>query len=230
MDNALNELLFGIYPYIALVVFLLGSALRYDREPYSWKADSSQLFEGRALRVGSNLFHVGIICLLAGHAVGLLMPHALYSPFMSAAVKQQLAMTAGGIFGAMGLVGLTILIARRVCVARVRANTRVSDLLVLLLIYAQFLLGMLTIPVSASHPDGSSMIALASWAQHIVTFRSGAAAFILNEALIFKAHILLGLTLLVIFPFTRLVHVWSVPVGYLVRTGYQIVRSRAARR
>ena len=99
--------------------------------------------------------------------------------------------------------------------------------MILLVLYVQLILGLATIPFSAAHPDGSSMIALANWAQHIVTFRAGAADFVLNEPLVFKLHIALGLTIFVLFPFTRLVHVLSAPVKYLFRAGYQIVRRRA---
>lgn len=230
MNHYLNQLLFGFYPYIALAVFFVGSMLRYDREQYSWKASSSQMLSGRWMRLGSNLFHVGILLILAGHFVGLLTPHEIYSAIISAETKQLLAMIAGGIFGALCFVGLTILILRRLLNARVRATSRISDIAVLLILYVQLILGLSTIVISADHLDGSSMIALANWAQHIITFRSGAADFILDEHIIFKLHIVLGLTLFLIFPFTRLVHVWSLPIGYLCRTGYQIVRSRKARR
>lgn len=222
----MNEFLFGIYPYLAMTVFLLGSILRYDRDQYTWKASSSQMLSSKGLRLGSNLFHIGIILLFFGHLVGLLMPESIYHIFMSAATKQMMAMVAGGIFGAICFVGMVILIHRRLTNPRVRATTKFSDIFILLLLFVQLILGLLTIPASAQHPDGSSMIALANWAQHIVTFRSGAADFILHEALIFKLHIFLGLTMFLVFPFTRLVHVWSAPAKYLFRKGYQVVRKR----
>ena len=226
MSQYLNELLFGIYPYIAILVMVLGSILRYDKDPYSWKADSSQLLRGKGMRWGSNLFHVGIILLFFGHLVGLLTPEALYHLVMSAAVKQKLAMIAGGIFGVICFIGLTILLWRRLTDPRIRATTKFADILILVILYLQLILGLATIPASAQHPDGSSMIALANWAQHIVTFRGGAADFVMGEAFIFKAHIFLGLTIFLVFPFTRLVHVLSAPVKYLLRPGYQIVRKR----
>lgn len=224
--NSLNQFLFGIYPYICLSVFLLGSFLRYEREQYTWKAASSQLLAPKSLRLGSGLFHVGIILLLGGHFVGLLTPEWLYHHFISVENKQLLAMVAGGIFGTLCFIGLTVLIWRRLFIARIKATTKPSDMLVLLLLYAQLILGLCSIPVSAQHPDGSSMVALANWAQHIVTLQPGAADYVLHEHLIFKLHIILGLTIFLIFPFTRLVHVWSAPLGYLTRRGYQIVRRR----
>ena len=222
----IHQFFFGYYPYIVLTVFVLGSLLRYDRDQYSWKASSSQLLRARGMRIGSNLFHVGIILLFFGHLVGLLTPQSVYHIVMTAETKQKMAMLAGGIFGSLCFIGMTILIARRVFDPRIRATTKPSDMMVLLILYVQLIMGLMTIPVSAQHPDGSSMIALASWAQHIVTFRAGAADFVADEAVIFKLHLVLGMTIFLVFPFTRLVHVWSAPFKYLFRTGYQIVRKR----
>jgi len=226
MANYINQFFFGIYPYIALTVFLVGSLLRYDRDQYTWKASSSQLLSKKDMRLGSNLFHIGIIALFFGHLMGLLTPHWAYESVISAGTKQVLAMTAGGIFGLTCLAGMILLIRRRLKDARIRATSQASDLPILLLLFVQLVLGLLTIPASAQHLDGSSMLVLASWAQHIVTFQGDAASLVAGEAFIFKIHLVLGLTIFLVFPFTRLVHVWSVPVQYLARSGYQIVRKR----
>ena len=226
MSEFLNSFFFGIYPYRAVGVMVFGSILRYDRDPYSWKADSSQLMSRKGLRWGSNLFHVGILLLFFGHLVGLLTPHFIYDPFITAGQKQMLAMVAGGIFGTLCFIGMVILIIRRFGNARVSATSSFWDKAILLLLFAQLILGLLTIPQSAQHPDGSSMIELAHWAQKIVTFRGGAAEHILHEHIIFKLHIVLGLTIFLVFPFTRLVHIFSAPFKYLLRSGYQIVRKR----
>jgi nitrate reductase gamma subunit len=226
MANYINQFFFGIYPYIAITVFFLGSLLRYDRDQYTWKASSSQLLSKKDMRWGSNLFHIGIIALFFGHLMGLLTPHWAYHFMMSAGTKQLVAMTAGGIFGLTCLVGMILLIRRRMLDARIRATSQAMDLPILLILFVQLVLGLLTIPFSAQHMDGSSMLALASWAQHLVTFQGDAASFVSGEAFIFKIHLFLGLTIFLVFPFTRLVHVWSVPVQYLTRRGYQIVRKR----
>jgi nitrate reductase gamma subunit len=222
----LHQLFFGYFPYVALGIFVLGSALRYDRDQYSWKADSSQLLSKKGMRVGSNLFHIGIIFLFFGHFVGLLTPEWVYHPFMTPGFKQVMAMTAGGIFGTLCLIGLVMLLNRRLTNKRIRATSHFADIMILVVLLVQLILGLITIPFSAQHLDGSSMISLANWAQHIVTFRSGAAAFIVNEAWVFKLHLLLGMSIFVLFPFTRLVHIWSVPLKYLARSNYQIVRKR----
>lgn len=225
--NYVNVFFFQIYPYIALAVFAIGCWARFDHDPYSWRTGSSQLLSGKWMRLGSNWFHLGVLAILGGHFVGLLTPHSVYEHFITAPQKQLLAMVAGGIFGVVCFIGLTILLLRRLFNPRIRATGTGRDLLVLVLLYAQLLLGLASIVVSRGHMDGAQMVKLAEWAQHIVTFRLGAADFVADAHWIFKAHITLGLTLVLITPFTRLVHVWSVPISYL-RRPYQVVRKRSA--
>ena len=227
MSEYVNQLLFGYYPYVAVAVFLLGSLVRFDREQYSWRSGSSQMLRARQLRWGSNLFHVGILAIFAGHFVGLLTPHQLYESFgLTAAAKQMLAIVAGGVFGLVCLVGLVLLVHRRLVDPRIRRTSSVMDIVVLLMILAQLVLGLITIPYSLRHPDGAVMLQLSEWAQHIVTFRAGAADLVASVDVIYRLHLLLGLTLFVIFPFSRLVHIWSAPVWYVFRP-YQVVRRRA---
>lgn len=224
----LNNLLFGIYPYVALAIFFLGSLIRFDREQYTWKSDSSQLLKRSQLRWGSNLFHIGILFLFFGHAVGLLTPHWLYESMgLTSEAKQLLAMISGGIAGLICLTGITLLLHRRLTEPRIRATSKPMDIIILLWVFVTLLLGLTTILFSAQHLNGSDMLLLANWAQHIVTFRSGAAEFLLAVPLIFKIHLLFGMTLFLLFPFSRLVHVWSgfAAVAYLTRS-YQIVRQR----
>lgn len=225
--NYLHQFAFQIYPYIAIAVFLIGSWARFDYAMYTWRTGSSQLLSSRGMRLGSNLFHIGILAILGGHLVGLLTPHAVYELVITAPQKQLLAMWAGGLAGVLCFVGIAILLWRRLFDARVRATGSFGDLLVLVLIFAQLLLGMVSIRLSMDHLDGSVMIVLSEWAQHIVTFRAGAANFIYGVHWVYKAHLVLGMTLFLIAPFTRLVHVWSIPVSYLWRP-YQVVRRRQA--
>ena len=223
----LDNLLFGYYPYICLSIFLLGSLLRFDRDQYTWKSDSSQLLRAGQLRLGSNLFHVGVLFLLGGHTLGMLTPHFLYEPFMTAGSKQIMAMVSGGAFGVLGLIGVSMLLQRRLGDERIRINSKTSDIVLLVLLWLQLALGLATIPLSAQHLDGSMMMKLADWAQHIVTFQAGAPELLNGASWVFKLHMFLGMSIFLIFPFTRLVHVWSGfgTVAYLVRP-YQLVRSR----
>lgn len=224
--QTLNTMLFGLYPYVAISVFLVGSLLRFDRGQDTWRSGSSQLLRRRMLVVGSNCFHVGVLVILAGHVVGLLTPHEVYTAMgLSVPAKQMLAMVVGGVFGVVCFIGLTLLIVRRLTDPRIRATSSVMDIAILLLLYAQLILGLSSILVSAQHLDGSEMLVLAGWAQHLVMLQPDAASLIANVNPIFKLHILLGLTIFLIFPFSRLVHIWSAPVGYVGRP-YQIVRRR----
>ena len=225
--NFLNTFLFQIYPYIAIAVFAIGCWARFDHDAYSWRTGSSQFLSNKWMRLGSNWFHIGIIAILGGHFVGLLTPHAVYEHFMTSGQKQLMAMVVGGIFGIICFIGLSILLLRRLFNARIRATGTDRDLLVLVLLYVQLILGLSSIVVSSGHMDGAQMVKLGEWAQHIVTFRLGAADYMLDAHWIFKAHVFFGLTLVLIFPFTRLVHVWSMPIAYL-RRPYQVVRKRQA--
>jgi len=227
MSATLNGIVFGWYPYLCLTVFLLGSLIRFDREQYSWRSGSSQLLRRRQLRWGSNLFHVGILMIFAGHFVGLLTPIAVFDTLgVSHGFKQGLAITAGGIAGVMCFIGIALLAHRRLFDPRIRATSSYGDIVILLLLWVQLTLGLATIFVSLEHMDGHEMVKFMNWAQGIMTLDPSAASYVADVHPVFKAHIFLGLTIFLVFPFTRLVHIWSAPVWYLGRRGYQVVRTR----
>ena len=227
MQLYLHNAVFGLYPYLAFMIFLVGCLIRFEREPYSWKSGSSQLLRARQMRIGSNAFHVGILFLLFGHTVGLLTPHELYGLVITAPQKQMLAIVSGGAAGILCFVGLTMLLHRRLCDPRIRATSSPADIAILVLLWVQLVLGLISLPYSLAHRDGHVMLQLSHWAQHIVTFQTDAASYLTAVDWVFKAHIFLGMTLFVVFPFSRLVHIWSAPVGYVGRP-YQIVRRRGA--
>jgi nitrate reductase gamma subunit len=227
MNTTVHNFLFNVYPYICLAVFLMGSLARFDRDQYTWKSDSSQLLRAGQLRWGSNLFHVGILFLLFGHTVGLLTPHFLYEPFITAPQKQMIAIVSGGAAGLVCFVGLTLLLHRRLFDPRIRLTSHRTDLAILIILWVQLSLGLVTLPFSWAHrADASAMLVLADWAQRIVTFRPDASALVALDWP-FKLHMVLGMTIFLLFPFSRLVHVWSglASVTYLFRP-YQVVRSR----
>ena len=225
--NYLELFIFGIYPYICLTIFFLGSLIRFDRDQYTWKSDSSQLLRKKQLRLGSMLFHIGVLYLFFGHFFGMLTPHFFYESFIAAGEKQLVAMITGGIAGIFGLVGLSILLHRRLMDDRIRLTSKPSDILLLFILWIQLVLGLATIPLSAAHLDGSMMLKLAGWAQHIMTFQGGAVELLSGVNWVFRLHMFLGMTLFLIFPFTRLVHIWSgfASITYLFRP-YQLGRSR----
>ena len=223
----MHNFIFGIYPYIALAVLLIGSIARYERDPFTWKSSSSQLLRRRQLMAGSVLFHVGVLTIFVGHFFGLLTPLWLIEALgIGHEAKQILAMSVGGIAGIMALLGGIILIHRRLADPRIRATSSWMDIVILSLLLVQLTLGLFTITVSMQHLDGGEMAKFMRWAQGIFTFDPKAASYTAGTSLIFELHILLGLTIFVLFPFSRLVHMLSAPVRYLWRPGYQIVRSR----
>lgn len=227
MSDFVNTLLFGIYPYIALAVLILGTIVRYDREPYTWRSGSSQLLRRKQLVWGSVLFHIGVLVIFFGHLIGLLTPIAIFDAIgISHGAKQLLAIVAGGVAGIMAIVGATLLVHRRLFDARVRAASSTSDTLIIILLWVQLALGLATIPVSLQHLDGHEMVKFMTWAQGIFTFNGTASDYVADASIVFKLHLVLGLTILLLFPFTRLVHMLSVPLRYLWRPGYQVVRER----
>lgn len=230
----INFVIFGVMPYVALTVFLVGSIARYERDPFTWKSSSSQLLRRKQLIWGSILFHVGILTVFFGHLVGLFTPiwvlDALGVPY---GLKQWMAVLIGGPAGFAALIGGTMLIHRRLTDPRIRATSTTLDILIMLLIWLQLAIGLLTITQSLQHMDGAEMIRFMEWSQSVVTWNVNAWVTVVDVHWLFKLHIFLGLIITMLFPFTRLVHIWSgfaAPFRYLLsRPGYQIVRSRRRR-
>ncbi len=223
----LNHALYGWYPYLCLTVFILGSIIRFDREQYTWKTGSSQMLRQRQMRIGSNFFHIGILVIFFGHLVGLLTPIQVFDALgISHGFKQMMAIVIGGLAGLMCLVGILILLHRRLFDPRIRANSSFGDTAILVILFVQLVLGLLTIFVSLGHLDGHEMTKFMSWAQGVLTLQTDAWKHVQDVNPLFKLHLLLGMTIFLLFPFTRLVHAWSAPIWYLGRKGYQVVRTR----
>jgi len=229
-DGYVNTLLFGIYPYVCLAVLLIGSLIRFDREPYTWKSDSSQLLRRGQLRLGSNLFHFGVIVVILGHFVGFLAPHWAVDWALDPIGHQLLAMVVGGIAGFVAIIGLSILLHRRLVDPRIRLNSRKWDIAVAMMLWLQLALGLLTVPLSAFHMDGVLFEVLTTYVKAIVTLDGGAASLMSGVPLIYKLHVLLGFTIFLVSPFTRMIHIWSGvgALSYLFRP-YQIVRTPRTR-
>lgn len=226
MRDAINHIVFGWYPYLCLTVFILGSLIRFDREQYTWKTGSSQLLRRKQLMWGSNLFHIGILIIFLGHLIGLLTPIVVFDAMgIGHSVKQMMAIIVGGVAGLGCLVGILLLTHRRLFDARIRATSSFSDTAILLILLAQLLLGLATIAISLNHLDGHQMVIFMDWAQGILLLRPDVWMLVADVNPIFKAHLFLGMTIFLLFPFTRLVHAWSAPIWYLGRRGYQIVRT-----
>ncbi|HNQ03016.1 MAG TPA: respiratory nitrate reductase subunit gamma [Thiobacillaceae bacterium] len=228
MNFDLHTLLYGVYPYIALVTFALGSWIRFDNEQYTWKSDSSQLLSKANMRLASNLFHVGMLGIFFGHLIGLVTPHGVFQALgISDMAHQGIAIFAGGIFGLMVILGGTMLWFRRLFNKRVRAASRWMDINILGWLVMTAILGFSTIFWSIGHAekgDATVMLRLAEWVQSIVVLQPNP-DLLRGVDVVYKIHIFLGLSVFLFFPFTRLVHIWSAPIGYLFRA-YQIVRAK----
>lgn len=223
----MHNFLFGIYPYIALAVLAIGSIARYERDPFTWKSKSSQLLRRKQLILGSVLFHIGVLTIFFGHLVGLLSPIVIWDMLgISHTAKQLLAVIVGGVAGVAALVGGILLLHRRLMDPRIRATSNFADIAILVLLLTQLVLGLGTIFVSLQHLDGGEMVRLMTWAQAIFTFQPNAADNIIGIHWLFQLHLVLGLTIFLLFPFTRLVHMLSAPLRYVIRPGFQIVRTR----
>lgn len=227
MSDFLNQLAFGWFPYLAITILIVGSILRFDAAQYYWRSQSSQFLKRRQLSIGSNLFHLGIIVLFVGHFIGLLTPIGVFDAVgVTHGFKQVTAMVVGGIAGILALVGASLLLHRRLTDPRIRRTSSFGDIAVLVLLWLQLVFGVASIWWTSQHLDGSEMVRLMGWANAILVFDAAAASQLEDVAWIYKLHIILGLLLFAITPFTRLVHIWSAPIWYLFRPGYQVVRSR----
>ena len=226
----INFIIFGILPYAALTILVVGSIARYDRDQYTWKSSSSQLLKRKQLIWGSILFHVGIITIFFGHLVGLFTPvwvlDALGVPY---SLKQWMAVIIGGPAGIAALIGASLLMHRRLTEPRIRATSSRMDITIMALIWLQLAIGLLTITQTLQHMDGSEMVRFMNWSQSIVTWNINAWVTVVDVHWLYKLHIFIGLIITALFPFSRLVHMvsgFAAPFRYLLRPGYQIVRSR----
>lgn len=227
----INFIIFGVMPYVALTVLIVGSIARYERDPFTWKSSSSQLLRRKQLIWGSVLFHVGILTVFFGHLVGLFTPvwvlDALGVPY---ALKQWMAVLIGGPAGVAALIGSTMLLHRRLVDPRIRVTSSYPDIIIMGLIWLQLAIGLLTITQTLQHMDGAAMVLFMNWSQSVVTLNLNAWINVIDVHWLYKLHIFLGLIITILFPFTRLVHIFSgfaAPIRYLLgRRGYQIVRSR----
>src|SRR5262249_10957184 len=163
-----------------------------------WRAGSSQMLRKRQFRWGSNLFHVGILFLFAGHFVGLLTPTPVYTLIMSVPQKQLMAVVSGGLAGAACFVGLTLLLHRRLVDPRIRRTSTAMDIAILASLWVQLALGLLTLPFSVHHSDGSVMLILAHWAQGIAFLHPVDPTTLQAVAWPYLVHLVLGMTIFLV--------------------------------
>lgn len=218
----MNEFLWVVYPYVSLVLLVVGTLARYNYDQIGWTSKSSELLEKRLLRSGSLLFHWGIIFVFFGHIAGLLIPISVYQLLgVSAHLYHLGAMVMGGITGLMTLAGLGILLLRRVGVKRVLRNTAPADFVALGLLIATVAMGLLmTLGYNVTHLPYEYRTTVGPWIRGVLLLHPDA-NLMASVPPILQIHILTALGLFAVSPFTRLVHIWSLPLAYLRRAPIQ---------
>ena len=222
MENYINNLLFTYLPHIAFAVFWFGLITRIIYANKSIQARSTQLLADKRIRPGSNLFHVGILAVLLGHFT-LFIPERLYHLIMTTETKRLIALSMGSFFGILAIVGMILLVYRRFSVETVKRTSNFHDYFILILLLAEAALGMISVGTTAAGTV-EQYAALGVWAQKVITFQPDAGAVIASHGIIYKIHIFIGLVVIMIFPYTKLMHMLVMPLVYFFRSGYQLVR------
>lgn len=214
----LNQFVWVIYPYLCLAIFVIGHIARYKYDQFSWTAKSSEMIEKKRLKWGSLLFHLGIIPVFFGHVVGLLIPaNWLEAIGVNNHIYHIGAVYIGSVFGIITLIGMLLLTLRRLSIKNVRRLSSFSDIFVNIVLLIILIMGCYsTLVTNAIQPEFDYRQTIAIWFRHLFMF-SPNADLMLNVLWSFKLHILLGFTVFACWPFTRLVHVWSVPLSYMNR-------------
>lgn len=224
--NTVGILAWIVFPYIAAASFIVGHILRYRYDQYGWTSRSSQTYESKILRWGSPLFHYGMLAVIAGHVVGLLVP-ATWLEFLG--ITEHLyhlgATWLGTVAATVTAVGLVMLLARRGAVRRVLRVTSVMDVVMYVFLTGTIVFGMIAViqfqVLGAGYDYRNSV---SPWIRSFIIFQPNI-ALMTGVPLVFQLHVISATALFLIWPYTRLVHVLSVPIGYLFRP-YVVYRSR----
>lgn len=214
-----NQFLWVIMPYLCIAIFFLGHLARFKFDKFSWTAKSSEFIEKKQLKWGSLMFHLGIIPVAMGHIVGLLIPASwLTAVGVSDHLYHIGAVYIGSIFGIITLIGMFLLTARRITKKNIRRLSSASDIIVNFLLLAIVCMGCYaTLVTNATIPSFDYRETISVWFRQLFIF-SPDTDLMLQVPLAFKTHILLGFIIMAFWPFTRLVHVWSVPLTYASRS------------
>ncbi len=220
--SAWSQFLWGVYPYIALLVMIVGTIYRYNANQLSWTSKSSELLEKRLLTIGSMLFHVGILLVFVGHFLGLLIPMQVYTTLgISSEVYHAGAIIGGGAAGLAAFAGISILLYRRIANARVRRTSDVSDYVADGLLWLVVLLGLIaTLGYSLFNGPYEYRASVGPWVRSVLALNPRA-DLMTSVPLLFQIHIAASLLLIAISPFTRLIHAYSAPLAYLTRAPLQ---------
>ena len=215
--SRLDFFLWVAFPYLCIATFVVGHVWRYRRDQYGWTARSTQLMERRLLMAGSLLFHFGILAAVGGHVLGILVPRSWTETVgVSDDAYHWIAVAAGGIAGASIVAGFSVLVYRRLTLSRVRRTTTRSDLVLYPVLVATIAFGMLATIWGSAIDEHLYRTTVSPWFRGIFGFRPDG-ELMAGAPFVFQAHAFTAWLLFAIWPFTRLVHAWSVPIAYLRR-------------
>lgn len=216
----LNQFLWVIFPYIMLTVFIIVHVYRYTIGQIGWTSKSSQFLEKPILKWGSTLFHFGLLAALGGH-LGLFVPKEVMGAIgVNEHMYHAAALRGGGTAGVVTLAGAVILFLRRFCIKRIRKNSSAGDLVVIMLLTGIVFTGIWnTIMINGFGTEYDYRATIGPWIRGLLSFKPNAELMV-DAPLFFKLHILMVFTALGLWPFTRLVHVWSFPLTYLRRSPF----------
>lgn len=217
----IDILLWIVVPYVSIAIFILGHIYRYNTDQFGWQAKSSQFLEQKRLRLGSTLFHYGIIFVFFGHVAGILIPNTWFDFLgISSDMYHFGAVWFGGLAGIVTVIGGLLLFLRRVSVKRIVKNSTPSDYVALVLLGIVVLVGFTnTVGYTASGGSFDYRVVIGPWLRELITLRpsEGMVLAMAQSPIGFQSHVLLAFFLFAVWPFTRLVHVFSLPLKYLRR-------------
>ncbi|MDI6583240.1 respiratory nitrate reductase subunit gamma [Bacillus subtilis] len=221
-----GQILWGIMPYIVLTIFIGGHIYRYQHDQFGWTAKSSEMLEKKKLAAGSTLFHWGLLCVVGGHLMGILIPEGVYASLgISEHMYHKMAIGAGLPAGIAACTGLVILTYRRLFDKRIRKTSSPSDILTLILLLFMMLSGVAATFLNIDSKGFDYRTTVGPWFRDLFLFRPDA-SLMESVPLWFKFHIVIGYVVFILWPFTRLVHVFSLPLKYLTRS-YVVYRKRS---
>ena len=217
--NLLDQFLWVIFPYLCIVVFIVGHIFRYRNDQFNWTAKSSEFIEKKHLKLGSLMFHLGILPVIGGHIAGLGIPKSWMEAMgINDHMYHIGAVYIGSLFGFLTLGGMLLLTARRLTIKNVRKLSSASDIIVNLLLLFIVVMGMYsTVVTNVVEPGFDYRSTISIWFRNLFILRPDA-SLMTDVPLSFKIHILSGFSIFALWPFTRLVHVWSVPLNYMGRS------------
>lgn len=225
----MNVFLWGALPYITVGLLVAGLYWRYRYDKYGWTTRSSELHESKLLSVASPMFHYGIMFVFVGHIMGLLVPASWTDAAgLGDHAYHLLSLFGGTAAGILAVVGIGLLIYRRRRNTAVHRATTRGDKVMYVFLVAAMLMGMWAKLANASLGSGYDYRAtIAPWTRGVLTLQPEP-HLMQGVPVTFQVHILFGMALIALIPYTRLVHMFSAPIQYLFRP-YIVYRSRDSR-